>query len=305
MVGLGKMWQLFGEKTDEIIEELNEVLSSIIKIMENNTEEIERIKAELAKTLHSKRQRIFMMIMGAALGTIPWVGGFMSALTSFKSSESQIKNNELYEQWFLEHEKKIKDLNQTLQTILKRLNSFPDNIDARLESEGYLNIVRKGFRIRDSSDTDEKREIIRKLITNAGAYEMVDDDLIRLFLDWINLYHEVHFAIIKAIQTNNGATRFEIWQNINGKDVREDSLEADLFKTLMRDLTLGGVIRQYRAVDYGGNFIKKTPSKKSSNTSSTMKSAFDNGETYELTELGQSFVHYTMNELVSRVEQHD
>jgi type I restriction enzyme R subunit len=26
--GLGKMWQLFGEKTDEIIEELNEVLAA-------------------------------------------------------------------------------------------------------------------------------------------------------------------------------------------------------------------------------------------------------------------------------------
>lgn len=26
--GLGKMWQLFGEKTDEIINELNEVLAA-------------------------------------------------------------------------------------------------------------------------------------------------------------------------------------------------------------------------------------------------------------------------------------
>jgi type I restriction enzyme R subunit len=26
--GLGKLWQLFGEKTDEIIEELNEVLAA-------------------------------------------------------------------------------------------------------------------------------------------------------------------------------------------------------------------------------------------------------------------------------------
>ena len=26
--GLGKMWQLFGEKTDEIIEELNEVFAA-------------------------------------------------------------------------------------------------------------------------------------------------------------------------------------------------------------------------------------------------------------------------------------
>ena len=227
----------------------------------------------------------------------------MAALANFKSSESQVKNNDLYEQWFLEHEKKIKELNKALNNILKRLNDFPDEINKRLESDEYLNIVRKGFRIWDSSDTEEKREIIRKLITNAGAYDMVDDDLIRLFLDWINQYHEIHFAIIKAIQKNNNATRFYIWHQINGKEVREDSLEADLFKTLIRDLTLGGVIRQHRLIDYEGNYLKKTPAKKKAYLSTTMKSAFDDNESYELTDLGQSFVHYTMNELVNRMEK--
>jgi len=32
-----------------------------------------------------------------------------------------------------------------------------------------------------------------------------------------------------------------------------------------------------------------------------MKSAFDDSEQYELTELGQQFVHYTMNEIVPRI----
>ena len=32
-----------------------------------------------------------------------------------------------------------------------------------------------------------------------------------------------------------------------------------------------------------------------------MKSAFDNEEGYVLTELGKEFVHYTMNETVTRV----
>lgn len=270
-------------------------------LTENDNNEIERIKAELAENFQSKRQRIFMMIMGAALGSIPWVGGFMSAITAFQSNESQTKNNELYEQWFAEHEKKIKELYQTLKNVLNRLNEFPDEINARLESENYLNIIRKAFRIWDKSDTQEKREIIRKLITNAGAYEMVDDDLVRLFLDWIDLYHEIHFAVIKAIQQKEGITRREIWQQINGRQVREDSMEADVFKLLIRDLNMGGVIRQHRPTDYSGNFIKKTPVKKSSFSSNTMKSAFDDNEHYELTELGKKFVHYAMNELVSRV----
>jgi hypothetical protein len=33
-----------------------------------------------------------------------------------------------------------------------------------------------------------------------------------------------------------------------------------------------------------------------------MKSAFDSEEPYELTELGRQFVHYTMQEVVPRVE---
>ena len=32
-----------------------------------------------------------------------------------------------------------------------------------------------------------------------------------------------------------------------------------------------------------------------------MKSAFDDVEQYELTELGNQFVHYTMNEVVPRI----
>jgi hypothetical protein len=267
----------------------------------NNGDEIERIKAELAKTVQTKRERIFMLIMGAVLGSIPWVGGFLSASLSFKASEGQVKNNQLYEQWFEEHETKMKELFATLATVIKRLDEFPEEINARLESEEYLTIVRKSFRIWVNSDTQEKKEIIRRLVSNAGAYTLVDDDLIRLFLNWISYYHEVHFAVIRAVYQNEGITRHNIWQQLNGREVREDSMEADVFKLLIRDLSMGGVIRQHKEVDYSGNYIKKTPAKKGTSSSNIMKSAFDDKERYELTELGKKFVHYTMSDLVPRV----
>jgi hypothetical protein len=266
-----------------------------------NGDEIEQIKSELAETVNTKRERIFLLIMGAVLGSIPWVGGFLSASLNFKSSEEQVKNNQLYEQWFEEHEKKMKELFGTLASVLKRLDEFPEEINQRLESEEYLNIVRKAFRIWDTSDTLEKKEIIRKLVSNAGAYTLVDDDLIRLFLNWISYYHEVHFAVIRAIYHDEGITRYGIWQQLNGKEVQENSMEADVFKLLIRDLSTGGVIRQHRPVNYDGSFIKKTPAKKNLYSTNTMKSAFDDSDSYELTELGKKFVHYTMNELVPRV----
>jgi hypothetical protein len=194
----------------------------------------------------------------------------------------------------------MQKLAETLLTVMKRLDEFPEEINNRLESEEYLQIVRKSFRSWDNSDTHEKRELIRKLLTNSGTNSLDPDDLIRLFLDWIDLYHEVHFLVIKVIYQKPGVTRFEIWQELNGKSAKENSLEADLFKLLIRDLSMGSVIRQHRETDYYGNFIKK-PVKKPSTPSRTMKSAFDDSESYELTELGQKFVHYTMNEVVPRI----
>lgn len=271
----------------------------IKKLTDSSVEE--KIKEELIKSFDSKRKRIFSKIFGAALGSVPWVGGFLSAMNDLKADESQIKNNQLYQQWLEEHKAKMQSLAETLLRVMKRLDEFKEEIDERLESEEYMQIVRKSFRSWDKSDTQEKRELVRKLLTNSGAYSTVPDDLIRLFLDWIDLYHEIHFAVIKVIYNNPGVTRYEIWKELNGKSVRENSLEADLFKLLIRDLSTGSVIRQHRQTDYYGNFIKKQ-TKKPTTPSRTMKSAFDDGEGYELTELGQQFVSYTMNELVPKIE---
>lgn len=261
----------------------------------------EKIKKELENSFESKRKRIFSKIFSAALGSVPWVGGFLSAMADFKSEEGQVKNNQLYKEWLNEHTEKMKRLGETLIEVVKKLDEFNDDVNERLESEEYLQIVRKAFRAWDNADTFEKRDLIRKLLTNSGTQNIVPDDLIRLFLDWLNLYHEVHFSVIKVIYQKPGVTRYQIWQELNGQKVREDSMEADLFKLLIRDLSMGSVIRQHRRTDYFGNFVKKQPIKKSS-SSGVFKSAFDNEEEYELTELGKQFVHYTMNEVVRKIE---
>jgi len=265
----------------------------------STNENIEKqFEEELISSFEPKRKRIFKKFFAAALGSIPWVGGFLNAAMDFKADENQFKANSLYTQWLQEHSKKMSELGETLTNVAVRLNEFPEEIDQRIESEEYLQIVKKAFRTWNETDTTEKKELVRKLITNAGAYKLVPDDLIRLFIDWINIYHEVHFAVIKSIFENSGITRSQIWNLLNGTNVREDSLEADLFKMIIRDLSMGGVIRQHRITNYQGDFIKKTTKKASS---SIYKSAFDNQEQYELTELGKQFVHYTMNEIVDRI----
>lgn len=87
-----------------------------------------------------------------------------------------------------------------------------------------------------------------------------------------------------------------------GELPREDSAEADLFKLLIRDLSTGGVIRQARETDGAGRFLRKPQRRRNSPASSTMESAFEYSKPYVLTGLGEQFVHYTMNEVVARLE---
>ena len=108
--------------------------------------------------------------------------------------------------------------------------------------------------------------------------------------------------VIKEIYRNPGITRGGIWNRVHGERPREDSAEADLYKRLIRDLSTGGVIRQHRPTNIHGQFIKKNTKGRQMSSSSTMKSAFDDQEPYELTELGKQFVHYTMDELAPQIE---
>lgn len=260
----------------------------------------DKIKEDLLRIVESKRERIYSKLMGAALGSVPWVGGFLSASKEFLDEESQIRTNQLYMQWFTEHKQKMAMLGETLISVVKRLDEMGEDVEERIQSEEYLQLVRKSFRTWDNADTHEKRELIRKLMTNAAAQKLIPDDLIRMFIEWINHYHEAHFSVIKIIYQSHGPTRHDIWRKLDGRDVRENSLEADLFKMLIRDLSMSNVIRQKREMDYDGHFYKKA-SPKSKTPSKLMESAFESSKSYELTELGKHFVHYTMTDVVSKI----
>ncbi|MBN2286572.1 MAG: hypothetical protein JXI43_09005 [Tissierellales bacterium] len=267
----------------------------------NTEKQLQKIEEKLQDHLKGEKRRRFTRFTLAAFGSIPWIGGFLSASAAIDAEKDQNKINEFQRQWLEEHKVKIIRLGETLNHILGRLDSFDEEVKERIESEEYLDLVRKGFRQWDKADTDEKRELIKNLLTNAGATKLCPDDLVRLFLDWIEKYHEIHFRVIKEIFNRDGITRGEIWDKTGGERPREDSAEADVFKLLIHDLSIGHVIRQHRETDYYGNFIKKPMKSISKSSSGTMKSAFDDSEEYELTELGKQFVHYTMNEVVPRI----
>jgi hypothetical protein len=262
---------------------------------------IESIKAEIELETPSQKHRIYEAVVLAALGSIPWLGGVISAAAAYKAGGAEIKQEKLFREWLQQHHEKLQMLRATLDEIVGRLSGLGDEVEKRMLSQEYLGLVRKTFRLWDEADTDEKRRLLANFITNAGGTRICSDDILRLFLDWVTAYHEAHFAVIREIYKKEGPTRYDIWAGVYGENVpRDDSAEADLYKMLIRDLSTGGVIRQAREADYQGRWKKKRTAPRRT-SSGTLESAFEDTKPYELTQLGSQFVHYTMTELVQRI----
>ena len=229
----------------------------------------------------------------------------LSAAASAWSEQEQERVNKVFQQWLQMLKDELEEKSRTIVEIVARLDMQDEEIKARIESEEYQRILKNSFRNWSKIDSEEKRQKIRNILANAAATQMVDDDVVKLFIDWIDTYSDFHFEVIGEIYRSGPISRGAIWRNLDRPDVREDSAEADLFKLLIRDLSTGAVIRQERPVDGYGNFIKKPPSRRGPHSrSSQMKSAFDEDEVYVLTDLGSQFVHYAMNELAPRIEFH-
>jgi len=269
-----------------------------------NQKELKDKERALVEKITGGKNKKYARFVLAALGSIPWVGGILGATSGLSAERGQEKINELQKLWLLEHQEKIKELGITLQDIFSRFDNFGEEIEKRIESQEYLTLVRKTFRSWDEADTQGKRQMLSRLLTNAGAVSLCPDDLVRLFINWIDQYHEAHFLVIKEIYQNPSITRGQIYDIIHSERPREDSSEADLFKYLIRDLSTGGVIRQERQINEQGEFLKKSSQTKQTRgyASRVMESAFEDTKPYVLTELGKKFVHYVMKDVVPQIK---
>lgn len=236
-------------------------------------------------------------------GAIPFIGGIVSAAASAWSEHEQEKVNRIFEHWLRMIYDEIKEKETTIIEVMARVDLQDEEIAKRVESSEYQSLLKKAFRDWAGAESEEKRKYIRNILANAAASHIASDDVVRLFLDWLGNYSVMHFQVIGAIYNNEGITRGQIWRNIGKGQVREDSADADLYKLLIRDLSTGGIIRQHREKDYYGNFLPKETKRRSKGSGPKPPvSAFDEEEGYELTELGQHFVHYAMTELSVRIE---
>ncbi len=236
-------------------------------------------------------------------GLVPFAGGVLSAFAGAWSEKEQEEVNNFFKFWVQGLEDELKEKEATMIEIMARLDLQDEKIARRLESKEYQSIVRKTFRDWSAAESESKREYVRNILANAASSELTSDDVVRMFFDWIEKYSDMHFQVIAAIYNQNGITRGQIWARIGREKVREDSADADVYKLLIRDLSTGGIIRQHRQRDYLGNLLPKPAIKRPKGAGRKPPvSAFDEEEEYELTDLGQRFIHYAMTDLPIRIE---
>lgn len=242
--------------------------------------------------------------INAAGALVPFAGGLISAAANVWGEAEQERAIEALRAWIKMLEDELREKQRTILDIIARLDMHDEEIAKRVKSAEYQSLMKKAFRNWAGTESPKKQEYIRNILSNAAASRMTSDDVVSLFIDWLQNYSEFHFAVIGELYRKPGSTRGQIWSNLGKGQVREDSADADLFKLLVRDLSTGGIIRQHRETDYAGNFIAKRPASSTHGRGQprAMKSAFDESEQYELTALGQQFVHYAMTELTLKVE---
>ncbi len=257
---------------------------------------------QLVDALGKGKSHKYIRFVMAAIGVVPWIG----AVISLTSELEQENLNDLLRVYVQEQEPKYRALEKTILDIIERLEGLGDDVQDRIQSPEYLALVRRAFRSWDNADTEEKREYIKRLIINAGSTTLCPDDLLRLFISWIDNYHESHFAVIKEIFKNPGITRANIWDNIHNTRPKEDSSEAVLFRYLIRDLSLGGVIVQDKEKDSDGRTMRmqSTTRRPKGSRSQLTESTYEDTKPYVLTELGKEFIHYVLSDAVTRIEEH-
>lgn len=235
-------------------------------------------------------------------GAIPFAGGLLSAIASIWGEKEQKQAYDFLKGWLKMLEDELHEKERVITEIVMRVDLHDEEISRRVSSDEYQSLLRKAFRNWSGAESHKKQEYIRNVLSNAASAKIVSDDVVSLFIEWLQKYSEFHFSVIAEIYNHDGgSTRAEIWQRLGREPVREDSADADLFKLLIRDLSTGSVIRQHRQTDYAGNFLKKQPQKTKGHSSHSITSAFDSDDKYVLTSLGQQFVHYAMTELIPKI----
>jgi hypothetical protein len=147
----------------------------------------------------------------ACLGAVPGVGGAIAGIACVWSEQEQEDFNRIFRAWLKLQEDEIREIGITIMEVMARVDQNDEDVRKRMESPEYLRLIKKCFRDWSAAESEEKRRLIRNLLSNAAATKICSDDIISMFITWIDLYSESHFAVIREVYKSPGTTRQQIW----------------------------------------------------------------------------------------------
>ena len=153
---------------------------------------------DFERALQTRRgAKIARFILGV-LGGVPLAGGVFGATSGAWSEADQERAKKIFRTWLQLHDDEMQEIAQTLAEVLVRLDLAEESISERVSSPEFLSLVKKCFRDWSAAESEEKRKLIRELLSNAASCSLCSDDVIRLFIEWIGKYSEAHFKVIRA-----------------------------------------------------------------------------------------------------------
>ena len=190
--------------------------------------------------MDDKAGKIGRVGLNVAAGAIPFVGGILAAIAAAWGESSQAQADAILRQWLQMLQDELREKGKTIAEIMARLDMQNEETLRRIESPEYQALLKKSFRKWSAIDSEGKREKIRNILSHAAASRIVSDDVVSLFIDWIDTYSDFHFEVIGEIFRNEGSTRGQIWTALGRSRVQENSADADLYKMLIRRPNHGG-----------------------------------------------------------------
>src|SRR5690242_12497479 len=95
---------------------------------------VQTLRAELVQDGGARWRRILEKFVMAAIGSIPWVGGFLAAAASIPGDEAEVRKDHLRSQWLDEHQRKLDQLRATLDEVSDRFEKLGPAIEERVQS---------------------------------------------------------------------------------------------------------------------------------------------------------------------------
>ena len=175
------------------------------------------IRKALARGYGTRYARFALAFLS---GAVPIVGGALGGAAGAWSEAEQEHFNRIFASWLKLQEDEIREIGITIFEILSRIDINDETVQKRIESAKYLSLIKKCFRDWSAAESEEKRVLIRNILTNAAVHKICSDDVVVFFIQWIEIYSEAHFAVIKFVYKNVGCTRLEIWGGVSGPIVQ-------------------------------------------------------------------------------------